>query len=41
MRGAVARYLARENGAVQDYQAEMATHLPFRLSHLQAAGSRD
>ncbi|MBU1238050.1 MAG: GNAT family N-acetyltransferase [Gammaproteobacteria bacterium] len=41
MRGAVARYLARENGAVQDYQAEMAAHLPFRLSHLQADAARD
>ena len=27
---AVARYLVREDGAVQDYQAEMAGHLPYR-----------
>ncbi len=41
MRGAVARFLARENGAIQDYQAEMATHLPFRMSQQQPDASRD
>lgn len=30
LRDAVARYLARENGAVLDYQAGMAEHLPYR-----------
>lgn len=30
MRGAVARFLRREDGAMLDYQAEMAGHLPYR-----------
>ena len=30
LRDAVARYLAREDGAMRDYQAEMAGHLPYR-----------
>jgi len=32
LREAVARYLAREDGAMLDYQAEMAGHLPYRAS---------
>lgn len=32
LREAVARYLAREDGAMLDYQAEIAGHLPYRLS---------
>jgi predicted N-acyltransferase len=32
LREAVARYVAREDGAVLDYQAEMAGHLPYRVS---------
>lgn len=31
MRDVLARHLAREEGAVLDYQAEMAGHLPFKL----------
>ena len=30
LRDAVARYLAREEGAMRDYQDEMAGHLPYR-----------
>jgi uncharacterized protein len=30
MREAVARFLRREDGAMLDYQAEMAGHLPYR-----------
>lgn len=30
LREAVARYLAREDGAMRDYQDEMAEHLPYR-----------
>jgi predicted N-acyltransferase len=30
LREAVARFVKREDGAVQDYQAEMAGHLPYR-----------
>jgi hypothetical protein len=30
MRQAVARFLEREDGAMRDYQAEMALHLPFK-----------
>lgn len=30
LRDAVARYLEREEGAMSDYQAEMAGHLPYR-----------
>ncbi len=29
LRDAVARYLAREDGTLLDYQAEMAGHLPY------------
>ncbi len=32
LREAVARFVKREDGAVQDYQAEMAGHLPYRAS---------
>ena len=32
LRDAVGRYLAREDGAMLDYQAEMARHLPYRTS---------
>lgn len=32
LRDAVARYLAREDAAVRDYQAEMAGHLPYRAA---------
>jgi hypothetical protein len=32
MREAVARYLTREDDAMVDYQAEMAGHLPYRVS---------
>ncbi len=32
LREAVASYLAREDGAVLDYQTEMAGHLPYRAS---------
>lgn len=32
LRDAVARYLAREDGALRDYQAEMAGHLPYRTA---------
>ena len=32
LRDAVARYLAREDGAMLDYQAEMAGHLPYRAA---------
>jgi len=32
MRDVVANYLRREDGAMQDYQAEMALHLPFRAA---------
>lgn len=32
LRDAVARYLAREDGAMLDYQAEMAGHLPYRAT---------
>jgi hypothetical protein len=38
MRQAVAHYLAREGAAVQDYEAEMASHLPFKLP--SAAGGK-
>ena len=31
MREAVAAFLAREDGAMQDYQAEMASHLPYKV----------
>lgn len=30
MREIVANYLRREDGAMQDYQAEMALHLPYK-----------
>jgi predicted N-acyltransferase len=30
LRDAVARHLAREDGAIRDYQAEMSAHLPYR-----------
>ena len=36
LREAVARYLAREDGAMLDYQAEMSGHLPYRLATKQA-----
>jgi hypothetical protein len=32
LRDAVARYLAREDGAMRDYQDEMAGHLPYRAA---------
>ena len=32
LRDAVARYLAREDGALRDYQDEMAGHLPYRAA---------
>jgi uncharacterized protein len=32
LRDAVARYLAREDGAMRDYQDEMAGHLPYRMA---------
>jgi uncharacterized protein len=32
LRDAVARYLAREEGAMRDYQDEMAGHLPYRCT---------
>lgn len=32
LRDAVARHLAREDGAMLDYQAEMAGHLPYRAT---------
>jgi predicted N-acyltransferase len=34
LRDAVARYLAREEGAMLDYQSEMAGHLPYRATGL-------
>lgn len=32
LRDAVVRYLAREDGAMRDYQAEMTSHLPYRAA---------
>jgi predicted N-acyltransferase len=32
MRRAVADFIMREDSAMQDYEAETATHLPFKLS---------
>jgi predicted N-acyltransferase len=32
MRRAVAEFIVREDSAMQDYEAESATHLPFKAS---------